>query len=239
MNQSLVALDALQEVDTAIARTERAYRALDSGEAERKLLLEVKSAHEKALSALRETEASRLDAELQLNTVEEKKRDHEGKLYSGKISNPKELAAMQHEIEALGRQRAKLDERILELMEEDERQRTAVTELAARLERIQSQYDAKVQACAAETRKLKARMAKLAALRTERVAGIPASLLKRYDALRVSKHGVGIARIVEGRCGACNTSLPRNTVSQVRDSEALVTCDSCGRLLCIHSDPPQ
>ena len=234
MNQALVALEALQEVDSAIARVQRAFRQLDSGEAEKQRYLDIHKEHEAAAAVLREVEASRLDAELQLTTVEDKKRDHEAKLYSGKVSNPKELDAMQHEIEALGRQRTRLDERILELMEQDEEQRRTVNDLAARLDDLKTRYNAKAQAYAAETRKLKARLAKLTALRAERVADIPPGLLKRYDALRAAKHGVGLARIVEGRCGACNTSLPRNTVTQVRDTDAFVTCDSCGRLLCVH-----
>ncbi len=236
MNQSLVALDALQEVDTAIARTERAFRALDSGKAEAAQYLEVKRVHDEATAVLHEIEANRRDAELQLEAVEEKKRDHEAKLYSGKVSNPKELDAMQHEIEALGRQRSRLDEKILGLMDSDESQQKVVAELAARMERLDAQRKAKAGKYVEEARKLQARMAKLTALRAERAADIPLPLLKRYDALRTAKNGIGLARIKDGRCGACNTSLPTRTIMQVRDTDGLLACESCGRLLCIHSE---
>jgi predicted nucleic acid-binding Zn-ribbon protein len=233
MNQALIALHALQEVDTAIAHTERDFRALDTGAVEKAELDSAEAAHTEAAEELRRAERDRLDAELELKSVEEKKRDHEGKLYSGKVTNGKELDAMQHEVEALGRRRAHLDGLILERMERGDEQARAVADLSATLERARAAYSVKAEAYAGRARRLRADMAGLQRMRAERVVDVAPPLLKRYEAIRAAKHGVGLAAIADGRCGACRTSLPKNTVIGVRETDNLITCESCGRLLCI------
>ena len=231
MNPALIPLDALQQVDSAIARVEREFRALDSGAAEKAEYERRRDEHGAAAAALQAIERDRRDAELELAAVEQKKREHEQKLYSGSVRNPKELDAMQHEIEALGRNRSRLDGLILELMERGDEQSRIVDELHAAVETARTAYEAKARVYAERARALRKELARLQRARAERVADVPPAALKRYEAIRAAKHGVGLARIFEGRCVGCNTSLPKNTVSAVRDTEAMVTCESCGRLL--------
>jgi predicted nucleic acid-binding Zn-ribbon protein len=234
MNENLLALDALQEVDSALMLATRQYQALDPGRAEQAAAETARTLHDRLLKALHETEGNLKDSELEQLAVERKKKDFESKLYSGKVQNPKELSSMQEEIEALGRQRGKLDERILTLMEELESRRAE--EAAAKTHREQSEaaLTAKQAGYKSTAKVLAKRIRELTAERPDKAAGIPAPLLKRYDAFRAAKQGVGIARIdSEQRCGACHTSLPSNLIRRVEDTESLELCENCGRLLCI------
>lgn len=231
MNPVLTALDALQQVDSAMARVEKEYRSLDDGSAEKAAYERLRETYESEAAALQAIERDLRDAELELAAVEQKKRDHEQKLYSGSVRNPKELDAMQHEIEALGRNRSRLDERILELMERNDEQARAVAELHRALEEAREAHEAKARIYAEATQRLRKEMATLKRSRAERVADVPAAALKKYEAIRAAKHGVGLARMSHGRCEGCNTNLPKNTIAAVHDTDALVTCDSCGRLL--------
>src|SRR2546429_1144624 len=124
MNAALPALYELQLIDSALALATRQLKALDTGAREQAAADTARAAHESAAALLHETSGNLKDSELELQTVEKKRSDFEGKLYSGKVSAPKELSAMQEEIEALGRQRGKLDERILTYLEEIETRRT-------------------------------------------------------------------------------------------------------------------
>src|SRR5947207_1768280 len=134
MNPNLSALYALQQVDSALALATRQYQALDPGRAEQSAAESALALHDRLLRSLHETEGNLKDSELEQLAVEKKKKDFETKLYSGKVQAPKELASMQEEIEALGRQRGRLDERILTLMDEAEVRRTEEAEAKARLE---------------------------------------------------------------------------------------------------------
>ncbi|MBM3494414.1 MAG: hypothetical protein FJX72_08860, partial [Armatimonadetes bacterium] len=193
MNQVLVALHALHEVDAAIIQAERLYRSLDTGAKEKEEYEHARAAHDQEAAILRHAEANKLDAELELKTVEEKKRDHEAKLYAGRGMSPKELDAMQHEVESLGRRRASLDGRILELMETSDQQARVVADLAATMERAQTEFATKSEAYTAEARRLRTAMARLQRARTERAVDVAPGLLKRYDVIRTAKHGIGLA----------------------------------------------
>src|SRR5690349_3133074 len=137
MNENLLALYALQEVDSALMLATRQYQALDPGRAEQAAAETAQVLHDRLLKALHETEGNLKDSELEQLAVEKKKKDFETKLYGGMVQNPKELSAMQDEIEALGRQRGRLDERILTLMDELETRRTE--EAAAKTQRDQTE----------------------------------------------------------------------------------------------------
>lgn len=239
MNQSLVALYHLQEVDTAILQTDRMLRRLDTGANEKALADELRASRDAAAERLHRLERDLHDSELEQRSVEAKRKEYETKLYSGKVSNPKELDAMQHEIEALGRYRGTLDERILGLMDELESARALAGETELRFAEADRQYQEKARHHQANSLKLQGDLAKLQLMRKHRAADVPAPLVKRYEVIRAAKGGAGAALLEAGRCGACRTNLPRNIVVSVRDTEAIETCESCGRILCPQTDGPK
>lgn len=232
MNKALTALYALQQVDSALALAQRNYRALDPGRTEQAAAESARETHAHLSQASQETVRDLRDAELELKTVEGKKKDFEAKLYSGKVQAFKELEALQQEIEALGRQRGRLDEKILVLMEQVETQRAQEAEAKAKLDAAESALARKQAEHKAAARALAERIRALTAEREKRAAVIPPPLLKRYDALRAAKQGVGIARIEDGLCGACHTSLPTNLIRAVEETESVEICENCGRMLC-------
>src|SRR5258708_5024868 len=123
MNEALTALYALQQIDSALALATRKHLALDPGRAELAAAEAALKSYDEITHAFHSSSGSLKDTELELQGVEKKAKDFENKLYSGKVQNPKELQSMQEEIEALGRQRGRLDEQILTLMEEVETHR--------------------------------------------------------------------------------------------------------------------
>lgn len=232
MNEALRALYALQQMDTTLAQLECRYRSLDPGHAEQEAVDKARREHAQKAEALHQLTRDLQDAELELKSVEAKKKDHENRLYGGKITAPKEMVAMQEEIEALGRQRGRLDERILIMMDQIEvlRAEVATTEAAlkeaeAALARKQAEYKEVATAIVKEVRTLTPRRAELAAT-------IPPALLKRYDLIRATKNGVGISRVERGVCSACHTTLPLKVVQTIQETESIEMCENCGRLLC-------
>jgi uncharacterized protein len=232
MNQALNALYDLQQVDSALAAATKQYQALDPGTAEQAAAESTRALAERQTREHHETARDLQDSELELKTVEAKKKEFEGKLYGGKVTNFKELESIQQEIEALGRQRGRLDERILTLMEQLETRRVEEAQAKAKLEQAEAALATKQADYKSKARVLTANIKKLTAQRTEMAAGIPPALLKRYEAIRVAKHGVGIGKIERGVCGACHTTLPGNLVRSVEDADNVETCENCGRILC-------
>jgi predicted nucleic acid-binding Zn-ribbon protein len=55
--------------------------------------------------------------------------------------------------------------------------------------------------------------------------------LQRYEALRRTKGGLAVAKVVRGLCQACRMSLPTQLQQRVRNGRQTVLCSSCGRML--------
>jgi predicted nucleic acid-binding Zn-ribbon protein len=233
MNQALNALYKLQEVDSALALAYKRYNALDKGAAELAVLESARALHERTEKERHDTARDLQDSELELKTLEEHKAGFEKKLNSGRVTNWKEMQDIQEEIDALGRQRSKLDERILTLMDLLETRRAAETETATKLKAAETAYEARQAEFKAAGRKLAVQIQQLTPKRDELAKPIAPGLLARYESIRKSKGGVGIAKLIGNECGACHTTLPSGVVARVEDKDSVEVCENCGRLLCV------
>src|SRR5438445_13612304 len=108
----------LQLIDTQIARLEAALAALDDGTTLRGRVQQAHAVEETARSDLQAGQARLRDRGLELQSTVGKASRVGGDLYSGRISNPKELRAMQEGVEAVGRQRHGIGEGMLTWIEE-------------------------------------------------------------------------------------------------------------------------
>ena len=231
MNQALADLYELQRVDSALDLAKRQYDALDPGRAEKAAEETARELAERLLRTRDETTGDLKDAELELQAIEKKRKDYETKLYSGKVTSPKELMDIQHEVEALGRQRGLLDDKILALMEQLESRRVEAAESEEKLRVAEAALAEKQRQYKSAGRALSTRINALTKERAGIAPGIPPALLKRYDALRAAKHGVGVGKVESNSCGACHTNLPSNLLRRARDTDSVELCENCGRIL--------
>ncbi len=236
MNQHLPALYAVQRIDTQLLHILKKLRSLDPGTKEKEAIHVLRGEHAILVEELRSHQTNLADAELELRSIETKRKQHREQLYSGNVRNPKELDALQHEIEALGRREDALNTNVYELMEVVERLTDREAQLSTAITEAEAAYADRAHAYTLAVRKLKAQADTLQTDRAERVGAVPADLLRRYDSLRAGKHGIGIARVDSRRCSACSTTLPQNTLTAVKETDQIATCDACGRMLCMVSD---
>lgn len=232
LNDNLQALYALQQIDTQIARARRTQAQLDNGAAATQAAQAAQSHAAAQVSALHKAQADMKDSELKLAALETKRKAAHQRMYQGSITNAKELANIEREIESLGRQQSDMDTRILELMEQVETMQTAAAgaqaaaheadlKRADTLAKFQSRHEALGLEATEATRR-----------RPNAVAGVEdQALLKRYEEIRAKHAGIGIAKIEDGDCGGCHMKLPSADIKIVREGMKPQTCENCGRLL--------
>ena len=233
---ALLTLLQLQRVDSTIDRLQARLAhlpeqsALDALEAKVQEL-DTQIAERQAVFDDVSTRQRRLDFEV--DTLVQKIRAESGRLYSGVVSNAKELQDISREVEALKRRKSVLEDNDLEVMEERdgvEKELEALTSerssLAAEIERGRVARDK----AAGETG------LQLTAAEAERQRWVPRvdpQLLKVYDTIRASKGGVGAAAMVDGTCQGCHMRLPAQEAERVRTAGGLVRCDECQRILVV------
>ena len=230
--ETLKALYALQLVDSQIQKAKRAQAILDNGTA-----ASAASEAARAQSQLRRSEWSKSsgdlkDSELKAAAVETKRKSYQQKLYQGTVTNPKELANIEKEIEALGRQQSDLDGHILELMEEAEQAQAALTLAEEQAHQAETHRAGVVASFKTRYEALDLELADLTRQRRETEAGVEdQAALKRYEGIRAKPGGIGIARIEGNACEGCHMTLPNALIKTVKEGAQMQTCENCGRLL--------
>jgi predicted nucleic acid-binding Zn-ribbon protein len=155
------------------------------------------------------------------------------RLYSGTVTSPRELQAMQADLDMLRRQRSELEDRELECMEQREAAdaqlaaaEAAAGELAGEVERLQA-------VIAAAEADIDGEIAAEQAARDALAARVGDALLRDYEQRRARNQGVGIARLVGTTCQACHLTIPSTEAERIRRAGGaqVASCDNCGAIL--------
>lgn len=157
----------------------------------------------------------------------------EARMYSGAVTIPRELQAMQAEVESMKRRQSTLEDDVLEAMTEREPLDEEVASLsAARDAHDQSAGKLRVVIVEAQAA-IDGEVAEQAAARARAAAIVPADLLALYEQLRSRLGGVGAARLAGPRCTGCHLTLPATEVDRIKREppDALIRCDQCSRIL--------
>lgn len=232
LQEQLGALLALQQIDTQIQRAKKTQAGLDNCALATLAAHAARTEEQQRRDALHKLSGELKDSELKLDGIEAKRKSYQQRLYQGTVTNAKELGNIEREIEALGRQRADLDGKILALMEQVEQAQADLTvaETQARQAEthradVAAAFQSRFEALGLEIADATRRRAAAASAVTDR------ALLKRYEDIRARSGGVGIAKIEGTDCGGCHMTLPASVIKSAREGQQAQTCENCGRLL--------
>jgi predicted nucleic acid-binding Zn-ribbon protein len=227
---------ALQTEDTAIKRLEERRAALP--EAQRlaevnETLAELTADLDIATKQHDEIAREQDKLEGEIGLADQKITREEQRLFSGAVSNPKELGALQAEVAMLKRKKSELEDQLLEVMVQKE-------DASATLERLRSEQADATTTSDNLTKRVGQLMAEIdselqehSATRTEAARPIPAELVDLYEKIRAQKNGVGAAVLEAGTCNGCHTKLPNKEVERIRSEGGLQRCENCRRILIV------
>ncbi len=221
---------AVQRADAQLADARARRAALDEGGTLRAEVEAARAAAAEAAARLREAQAALRDHELQLAGTEARYKKAEGDLYGGRVSNPKELASLQDDIASLSRARDRLEDTILELLEQVEALKRLDAARLAALRELEQRLSAHLTEFETARDRLDAEIALRSAQRAERASIVDPRLLKKYESIAAQEAGIGMVAIVGGHCGGCRNDVPAQFVSRIRLGR-VVTCERCHRIL--------
>lgn len=225
--ETLLALQtADSEVDARRTRLDE-IRALLGVSAE---LNAARAAVEAADRELRADEAAQRQLEWQVDDLSGKIKELDGRLYSGRIGNPKELSSLQTEIQHMRADLGALEERALEAIDATDRQRAEVERLRRELADMEARWRDEQAALRNEQAQLTQAVAELLDRRATIAQEVSPATLARYEELRKSRRGLAVARVDRNTCLGCRTTVPTAQVQTARHGD-LAFCSSCGRIL--------
>jgi predicted nucleic acid-binding Zn-ribbon protein len=147
--------------------------------------------------------------------------------------SPSDLTALDSEIAHLEARVAEAEEEeIVILLDRDELQ-SRRSEASALVQEATEKRLAADQALAEAAGLLEARLAELAAHRSEQAVAVDTELLQRYERVRSRAGDPGLAQAGSGSCSGCHLRLSPHELAELKKLARLDVgqCEQCGRLL--------
>ncbi len=221
----------LQQIDNESRQAQARLKQIEDHLREPDELLAARHEAREIAGSLEEWRATQRDARNALQAVRDKVRTTEQRLYSGLVKNPKELTDLQLSVLALGRQRAGLEDEVLEAMVMVDDLGEAEQQATRRLAEVEASWQAARGELLREQGLLQARLSTLAAERETTLATIQPRLLDDYrQQARRQRNQVAVAGLMGNRCQVCGVVISATTVRAAQLGEQAY-CDSCGRIL--------
>ncbi len=221
----------LQEIDIHTEQEEQALALKNSQLGKREALDNAQNQLTAAQQHLKELTQKRHDAEWAVDDIGSKIAEAEKQLYGGKITNPKELGNLQHEINTLKTHSDHAEDKALEIIDQFEIAEKNVTSLSREHQKLEEEWHIQQKQLADEIEQLKNSLTELNEQRHRLVEQIDAAAVNLYEKIRPQKKQA-VAKVEQGICRACRISISASTLQKARSGQP-VQCGSCGRILFI------
>jgi predicted nucleic acid-binding Zn-ribbon protein len=180
---------------------------------------------------LAQRRAVQTDCELVQQKAAAKLTQATGRLYGGRVQNPKELEDLEKDVAQLRRLHAQAEDALLEALIAAEAAAEAAVSTQAELARLSAAWDVSQADLRAEQTRLAERLAGERTRQTAARRAISAACLHTYDVLRPRRAGRAVARLDDGTCTVCLVAVSPGRISTARDGDELAYCENCGRIL--------
>jgi len=176
-------------------------------------------------------EQDRLEGEMGL--ADQKIQREESRLFSGAVSNPRELKALQSEVAMLKRNRGAAEDGLLDVMVSKDAAEATLSSLVTERDHKAAGAEALGRTVTSLVGAIDSELEGHRGGRAQAAATIPADLLELYEKLRSTKGGVGAAALEGGTCQGCHTRLPSREVERMVNEGGMQRCENCRRILVV------
>ena len=224
----------LQDLDLSIDRLNARLGELRSGEDLRRAraeLADAQAGRSDAKLSVDEVEREQRRLEHDVDSIQRKIEGEERRLFDGSVVNARELQSIRAEVDNLRRRRSRMEDELIERMEQREElegrvgpAEAAVAEAAARVAELE-------ETSARDVVDIEHALQERSTERGSILPEIDPEVLDLYEDLRRQKKGIGAAALIDGVCQACHQKLSAVYVSKLRASTGIRRCEYCRRIL--------
>lgn len=230
MHPDVQKLLKVQNVDQSIAKIRRDIESVPKERARRESRLGlVRGEHDALAQALQQAEVGQRGNEVSIRQADDEIKKLEVRLNT--VRNNAEYQATLLQIESVKRERARLEEEGLGLLEQIEELRGKVAAAAEVLQTEQAVFDEFVEKADALLIEREAQLGRVSQGRDDILAEVPPELVSRYERLFAARDGLAVCAAESGTCTGCYTSIPPNLQVKLQAGSAVVQCNSCQRIL--------
>ncbi len=227
----VLALYRIQQLELEIIAQTKRIKAIDLLLKDNAGLHEAEAAFESAKVAFDEAIKRANEMNLEIATLIDKKQNSETRLYSGEVTNPKEMQDLQMEIESLTRRNEVLDDELLRIISDRDACQATLNECETALNEIGEERKEENKNLLNEKKSLNSTVKTQLAQRKTAVKELPVELFKTYNVLRTKKSNRAVSVLKDDACTICGIEQNSTVITAINRSSGLVNCQSCGRIL--------
>ena len=221
----------LQTLDAQVEQGQHRITEIQASLGETQALVQARQAATDADAEERKWSTQARSLELEIESLSNKINANERRLYSGSITNPKELGDLQEEAASLKRRRKTLEDELLEAMVYGEEAEETLELCQNTLSETENGWRADQATLKSELDELERHLKRIQVERDQLRQRIAPENITTYDKLRARFGSVVVATLRDGVCSFCAVTPSSTKLKAIRSGKELLKCGNCGRIL--------
>jgi len=219
----------LQQLDLELQKRQQELNEVENQLSDNKALVAAESKIASQKEPLEDARRKQKSSEWELEDLQEKVRQIDSKLYSGKTKDPKELVNLEKEVKGLKSQIKTKEDALLGLMSQVEEIEAKVKTTAEELERLQREWEQRQETFGPRKSEIETVLAKLRGDRNGLAQQIDSEAFNIYERIRLTR-GQAVVKVERGRCLGCHITVPTSQWQKAKAGD-LIQCNNCSRIL--------
>jgi len=219
----------LQQLDLELQDRQQELSDVENKLNDNKALLATETKLASQREQLEEAKKKQKSCEWELDDLQEKTRQVDGKLYGGKTKDPKELVNLEKEAKALKGQIKTKEDGLLALMSQVDQIEADVRGTVEESEQLKRESGQRQETLGPRKGELKIELVELNGERSGLAQQVDSEALSVYERIRLAR-GQAVVKVERGRCLGCHIAVPTSQWQKARAGD-LIQCNNCSRIL--------
>jgi predicted nucleic acid-binding Zn-ribbon protein len=219
----------LQQLDLELQKKQQELNEVENQLSDNKALVVAESKLASQKEQLEDAKRKQKSSEWELEDLQEKVRQIDSKLYSGKTKDPKELVNLEKEDKGLKSQIRTKEDALLGLMSQVEETEAKVRTTAEEVERLKREWEQRQETFRPRKNEIESVLATLRGDRNGLAQQIDSAAFNIYERIRLTM-GQAVVKVERGRCLGCHITVPTSQWQKAKAGN-LIQCNNCSRIL--------
>jgi len=219
----------LQQLDLELQKKQQELNEVENQLSDNKALIVAESKVASQKEQLEDAKKKQKSSDWELEDLQEKIRQIDSKLYSGKTKDPKELVNLEKEAKGLKSQIRTKEDTLLGLMSQVEETEAKVKTTAEEIERLKREWEQRQETFRPRKGEIETVLAKLSGDRNRLAQQIDSEAFNIYERIRLTR-GQAVVKVERGRCLGCHITVPTSQWQKAKAGD-LIQCNNCSRIL--------
>jgi len=219
----------LQQLDLELQKKQQELSDVENQLSDNKALFAAESKLASQKEQLEDQRKKQKSSEWELEDLQEKIRQIDSKLYSGKTKDPKELVNLEKEVKGLKSQMRTKEDTLLGLMSQVEEIESRVRATDEEVEHLKREWEQGQETLRPRKSELEIALAELKGERSRFAEQIDSEPFNIYERIRLAM-GQAVVKVERGRCLGCHITVPTSQWQKAKAGD-LIQCNNCSRIL--------